>query len=221
MMPQKEKDDAMAKTMLASNTMTDGQIDDLANKLRDAARKHRSEILSDAAQRALGTENIGMRLFAVFRELAKKMSNLVILRWDDVDRTRTPQQVLDATGRKQHDKYTDPDVIRTMPLGKGEKGETIFFRLDMSECGGWISDDSLEKEFASRDLSPEYPDNLAAVNEADPAFADDHPNCTHWRGADGKWCCATFAAWSDVRSVGVHRSEGTWGDFWWFAGRRK
>ena len=41
----KMKDDAMTQIMNASDVkvMTDGQIEDAVNKLRDAMRKHRSE----------------------------------------------------------------------------------------------------------------------------------------------------------------------------------
>ncbi|HEY4508887.1 MAG TPA: hypothetical protein VJC13_01220, partial [Candidatus Paceibacterota bacterium] len=76
----------MAKTMTASE-MTDGQIDTAVDSLRAAMRKHRSEIPKDAAQQALGVDNLGMRMFAVFRGLVEAVSNLII-RIVDVDITR-------------------------------------------------------------------------------------------------------------------------------------
>ena len=83
------------------------------------------------------------------------------------------------TGRKL---YVSEGVVTAMPRGEGEKGETIFFRLNLFERGGQITDADLDKEYELRDLVPEFPDNLVAVNKADPSFGDAHPNATHWRG---------------------------------------
>lgn len=71
----------MAKTMTASQIeMTDGQIDNVCAKLRDALRKHRGEISLEAAQVAIGVENIGMMMFTPFRELAEVFSRTIIRR---------------------------------------------------------------------------------------------------------------------------------------------
>jgi len=59
------------------------------------------------------------------------------------------------------------------------------------------------------------------VNEADPAFADEHPNGTHWKDAEGKWCFVAFVGWDDERRVNVHRSGLDWNAYWWFACVRK
>ena len=67
----------MTKIMLASG-MTDGQIDDLANKVRDAARTHRDEIEKDPAQEGLRSENIGIRLFAEFRRIVEEISKRIV-----------------------------------------------------------------------------------------------------------------------------------------------
>lgn len=141
-----------------------------------------------------------------------------IVRCAKADRSRTPEQAFAATGREQ---YVDNDVVATMPRGKGANVETVFFKFPPSETGGYISDDDLEKEFKFQNLKPEHPDSLAAINEADPAFADEHPNFTHWRGANGKWYYATFDQWrSGGRFVGVGRHyDREWGGRWWAAGR--
>lgn len=136
-----------------------------------------------------------------------------IIRHAIVNRTRTPQGALDATGRKQ---YTDTDVVAEMPQGDGDETDVVFFKL-----GRYISDDDLEKEYEMRGLMPADPYALSAVNEADPAFADEHPNCTHWKDKDGKWCYAAFDRWVDDRNVHVDRLGHGWDDRWWFAGRRK
>ena len=143
-------------------------------------------------------------------ELPKKTDETLLNRLVKVDRTRTPQAVLDATGRKQ---YTDNDVVATMPRGTDEEVKIVFFKL-----GRYISDVDLDKEYESRGLKPADPYSLAAVNEDDPAFADEHPNATHWKDADGNWCHAAFRLWHVERGVGVYRYGLGWYDYWWFAG---
>ena len=211
----------MAKTMIASmQPITDGQIDNAAAKFRDALRKHRSEFGSEPVQDVLGIENLGMRLLEPFRALVEARSDMIVRVVAKIDRSRTPQEVLDATGRKQ---YTDRTVVEAMPRGTGDKAETVFFTPDTSayDKDGLISDDNLEKEFEFRGLVPEDPYSLAAQNEDDPAFADEHPNVTHWKDASGKWCYATFSRWRGGRFVFVSRYDRGWDDRWSFAGRRK
>ena len=135
-----------------------------------------------------------------------------------VNRNRTPQESLDATGRAQ---YTDRKVVNAMPKGEGEEVEVVFFKPDLSQHNDFISDDDLEKEFELRGLKPADPVSVAAVNEADPAFADEKPHGTHWKDAKGNWCCATFSRWSGERRVFVYRSISVWDVSWWFAGVRK
>lgn len=200
----------MAKTVTAS--MTDGQIDNLVDKFRAAVRKHREEFGSEPVQQVLGVENLGMKLLAPFRKHVEAVSNMIVRRVK-VDRTRTPQQVLDATSRYQ---YTDRNVAKVMPRGEGAEAEMVFFKIYRS-----IRDDDLEKEYELRGLKPADPYSLAAVNEADPAFADDHPNGTHWKDADGRWCYLAFHRWSGERHVIVSRRASDWRALWWFAGLRK
>ncbi len=207
----------MAKTTTASRPMTNGQIENAVAKLRDALRKHRTEFGSEPVQLVLGVENLGMELLAPFRKRVEAVSNLIVRRVT-VNRTRTPQSMLDATGRKQH---TNQDVVDAMPRGEGEKAEVYFFKPDLTERGGWISDADLEEEFESRGFAPADPYTLGAVNEVDPAFTDSHPNGTHWKDAQGRWCFAAFGRWYDEPSVSVHRSDDDWDGRWWFAGVRK
>lgn len=206
----------MTKIMTATE-MTDGQIENAVGKLRDAMRKHRSEITSDVAQQVLGVENIGMMMFTPFRERAEAVLNLIV-RKAKVNRSRSPQEALDATGRAQ---YTDRKVVDAMPKGEGDEVEVVFFKPDLSNRNGYISDDDLEKEFELRGLKPADPVSVAAVNEADPAFADEKPHVTHWKDAKGNWCCAAFSRWLDKCKVNVDRSGGGWRVSWWFAGVRK
>jgi hypothetical protein len=66
----------MAKTMTASQ-MTDGQIDNLTDKLRAVLRKHRSEFSTDVAQHVCGVENIGMAFLEVVYKHAESKTLLV------------------------------------------------------------------------------------------------------------------------------------------------
>lgn len=130
-----------------------------------------------------------------------------------VDRNQTPQEALDATKRCQ---YTDKKVVESMPKGEGEEVEVFFFWV----CR-LISNDDLPKEYDRRGLVPD-PYAQIAVNEADPAFADDHPNATHWKDSCGKWCYSAFRRWfDDERCVYVFRFVFDWFGGWWFAGVRK
>ncbi|MFA5888674.1 MAG: hypothetical protein WCW47_01195 [Candidatus Paceibacterota bacterium] len=189
----------MAQTMTAS-PMTDGQIDTVVDQLRAAMRKHQAETPKDGAQQALGVDNLGMRMFAVFRELVESLANLII-RLVDVDNTRTPEATLKATGRKQ---YVDAGVVATMPKGTGGPTEVVFFKpRPEAYKNGVISDDDLEKEYEFAGLKPADPYSVAAVNEADPTFADTHLHGTHWKDENGKWCFATFRRWHGGRRVHV------------------
>jgi hypothetical protein len=144
----------------------------------------------------------------------------LIIRKVKVDRTRTSQQALDATGRRQ---CTDKSVVEAMPRGEGDEVEVIFFKPRPEEYTrpGWMSDDDLEKALDRRNLKAAPPDDVAGVDAADPAFADEKPHGTHWKDAKGNWCYAAFRRWSSQRRVGVGRDDVGWGDYWWFAGSRK
>ncbi len=204
----------MAKAVTPSKKeMTNGQIDKAVGVYRTALEKHRSEFGSEAVQQALGADGFASELLAVFRRRVEVFSNQIV-RLVSVNRNRTPKEMLVATGRNQ---YVDDGVVKIMPKGEGDKAEVIFFKL-----GRYISDTDLSKEYESRGLKPADPYSLGAVNEADPAFADSHPNGTHWQDANGKWCLAAFVRWGGgERDVSVDRHEVVWSGGWWFAGLRK
>lgn len=118
----------MAKTMEASEMMTDGQVNDLMSKILDAVRKHRGEISLTAAQRALSTINIGMACFAPFRERAQDVNSIVkltsgaeVLELDATDGKQTIAQAKDAFPG-----YIDGDFrewgcdVKSAPTGKTE-----------------------------------------------------------------------------------------------------
>ena len=207
----------MAETMSPS-TITAGQVGKVQELLGAALRK--SDLQSEPTQQVL--ENQGellvAELVAVIRKRVEAVSKMITRRVS-VNRTRTSQQAIDATGRKQ---YINSDVVAAMPKGTGDEVEVIFFQPRPEAFkNGVISDDGLAKVFDFFGLVPADPYSLAAVNEVDPSFADEHPNGTHWQDADGKWCYAAFDRWFDERYVYVRRDDDAWHDGWWFAGLRK
>lgn len=136
-----------------------------------------------------------------------------------VNRTRTPREALDATGREQHKYGFDYfEIVDTMPKAQSNEVEIVFFKPDLSERHNYISDDDLEKEYELRGLKPADPISVSAVNELDPKFADRYLNGTHWKNAHGDWCIAAFGRFDGQRCVGVHRQTFVWYGNWWFAG---
>jgi len=192
--------------------MTDGQIDKAVDILRAILRKHRDEFNSEAVQITLGVKELGPEWLDIFRKRVEAFSSMIVRRVS-VNRNLTSQQVLDATKRKQ---YINSDVVASIPKGEGDEVDVYFFKLDR-----FVSDDDLEKEYALRGLKSADPYSQFAVNEADPVFADKHPNGTHWKDINSKWCFATFGQWFDERNVGVNRLDLDWDDVWCFAGLRK
>ena len=207
----------MTQIMTPSKTTTAGQIDKAVANYRALLEKHSREFNAEVMQTVLGQSELTEEQFAVLRRRVEAMSNLIV-RCAKVNRNRTPQEALDATGRK---KYTDESVVEAMPKGKDKEVEVIFFKpRPEAYRDGWLSDEALDKEFEFFGLEQADPYSVAAVNEADPAFADEYPNATHWK-ANGKWCYAAFYRWLDGRSVRVYRDGSDWFDDWWFAGFRK
>lgn len=201
----------MTQIMTPSKTTTAGQIDKAVANYRALLEKHSGEFDADAVQTVLGQSELAGEQLVVFRRRVEAISNLIV-RKARVNRSRTPQEALDATGRTQ---YTDREVVNEMPKGEGDEVEVVFFKL-----GRFVSDDDLEKEYELRGLKSADPISVAAVNEADPAFADQRPNGTHWKNSAGKWCYAAFDRWHDARRVYVGRHVFDWSDSWWFAGRK-
>lgn len=201
----------MAKTMIASEGMTDGQIDTLANQIRDAARKHCDEVGKDAAQRALGVDNLGMRMFTVFRELAEKLSGPII-RHVKVNRSLTPAEAIKATGRVPW--YIDEEILAEMPRDGFEEGNVEVFELDYDP-----TPEQLDRELDARGLRPD-PYALCQAMADDPAFADERPVATQWRDKRDRACYAYFGRNGSGRDVYVGRSGGGWGRDYRFAGVR-
>ena len=192
--------------------MTDGQIDKAVATYRALLTKHRTELGSDAAQQVLGDHAYVAEQIAVLRKRIEAISNM-IARCVAVNRDRSAKEAFKATKRNE---YLTDDVVTVMPQGEGDEISVVFFKL-----GRYITDADLEKEYELRGLKPADPFALAAVNEADPSFADDYPNSTHWKDEKGNWCYAAFDRWRDARYVSVYRDDNRWSGRWGFAGSRK
>lgn len=142
---------------------------------------------------------------------------VTIVRRANVDRSLSPHQVIDVTGRTRHS--INKRVIESMPRGEGDDVEVTFFALDYP-----ASDESLEQEFENRGLKPADPYSLAAVNRDDLAFGQKTGNLTHWKSAGGKWCYAAFYGWREVadtveaRADVNYNTKGQWSPGVWFAG---
>lgn len=206
----------MAKTMTPSaahsKAVTDGQLTKAVQAYRALLERHAPEFSSGAVQAVLGDPGFAGEMFALFRQRVEAKTSEVVRRVK-VNRKRTPMQAIDATDRA---KYVDEDVVAAMPKGEGKEVEVRFFRI-----GRWITPVELEQEYERRGYKPADPYTLAAINEADPAFANDKPNGTQWKDGDGKYCYAAFHRWDDEREVFVSRLDVDWFVSWWFAGLRK
>lgn len=205
-------------TKFMTPSMTLGQIDKAVRNYRAMLEKHASEFGAEAVQTVLGQSELAGEQLAVFRRRVEAVSNLII-RKVKVNRARSPQEAIAATGLKQ---YVDDSVVSAMPRGEGEEVEAVFFQVKAWECTrpGFISDDDLEKAFARRGIKND-PIAVAKANEDDPTLADEKPHGTHWKDASGNWCCAAFGRGLGGRGVGVGRGDRGWIDYCWFAGSRK
>jgi len=200
----------MERTMTPSS-ITAGQIGKFQELFGAGLRK--SNFMCEPTQHVLETQGdvLIAELVTAVRKYVEAASNIIV-RHVKIDRRSLPQQVIDASGRVQ---CTDQSVVNTMPRGEGEEADVYFFKV-----GRYIGDLDLEKEYELRGFKPD-PLAQAQVNINDSAFADGHPNGTHWQDGDGKWCFASFFRSIGERLVDVDRRGGGWGDRWWFGGVRK
>lgn len=180
--------------------MTPSEIKNMIDKAvanyRALLEKHVIELSSEAVQIVLERHRFAEQQFQIFRTRVETISNFIIrIRKVKVNRNRTPQQAIDATGRTKH---LYDEVVREMPMGEGEEVEVylIFFKKQ-------LSDDTLEQEVDKAGFVLIDPITLNALNEQDPALADTIPNATQWRDKNGKACFACFRYWGGKRRVYV------------------
>ncbi|MBI2607712.1 MAG: hypothetical protein HYW51_02720 [Candidatus Doudnabacteria bacterium] len=189
-----------------------GHINDLvAPRLRQLPREHAQTIITNggAYQTAFS---------AMVETFILRMSNWIVLKIE-VNRDRTPEEVISATNRKP---YVKDEIVRTMPRRDGRTVEMVYFKPG-PECykDGMISEGAVVAEYDARDIEPD-PYAQAADNEAHPEFADEHPNGCQWPLEGGGYGFLSFSEWGDGRSVGCGRCGGVgWGVGWLFGGVRK
>jgi N utilization substance protein B len=119
----------MTQIMTASvKPVTEGQIENLVSKFRDAARKLMTGLDGDAFQKALNSKNIGTELFAPFRLRVEATSG--VIRSVFVNRDQAPREALLALGRNEQ--YLDDSVVNAMPKGEGAETEVVFFKIGHS-----------------------------------------------------------------------------------------
>ena len=185
-------------------SITVGQIGKFYDILVAALQK--SGLPSEPTQQVL--EQQGAALADEFvlsvRNRVEAISSFIVRRVR-VDRTRTPMEVINATGRN---KYLNDDVVATMSQGEGDEVDVYFVPTKR-----FVPADEVSAFLAQYGLVPD-PRAQAAVNEADPAFADKYPNGTQW----GDNCYMTFDRWNDERYVSCNRNDDDWDDSWFLSG---
>ncbi len=198
------------------NTITAEQICQIQGMLGSALR--RSGFLSESVHRVVSSEGekVIEEFLTSFRKRLEAIDGGMIVRHVKDVVGDTFRTILEKTGRKL---FMTESVVVAVLREEDPVTAVYFFKLDL--MGGCISDDELEKEYAQRNLRPASPYALAAVNQAEPEFADLKPNCTHWKDKDNNWCYIAFRRSRDVRRVRVGRDNDSWSDGWFFAGVRK
>lgn len=124
---------------------------------------------------------------------------MIIVRKLKVDRTRTRQQAIHATGRVD---YINDEVVGEMPIGEGEEKEVFLIPSNEPRTL-----DQLEQKFGGKRFALVDPVTLCALNEQDPTLADEYPNATQWRDKNGKVCYALFSIWHGSRGVSVDQGD--------------
>ena len=139
----------------------------------------------------------------------ERMRNVIVHRHvKKVNRSRTPQEALDALNRRR---YTDDEVVMAMPRGQGEGAVIYFLPVDRNIS----SNDDLEKEYQSNGWVAADPYSVAAVNEEYSVFADEHPNFAHWKNAQGQWCYLACDRDDGECNVFVRRDVRVWYSLGW------
>ncbi len=191
--------------------ITQGQVRRIFNRFEVKclrgflAKKPTQEVLEEEG------DALVQDMFVLLRARVERRSNMIV-RHFKVDRTKSRQEMLDATGRTQ---YVDKNVLATMPVDGPEEGDLYFFPVKR-----YLPFEEADKEFDSRCLIPD-PAAQAQVNADDPSFADEHPNGVQWGLKNGVVSFLSFYRWHGGRDVDVNRCGSAWRDDTWLAGRRK
>jgi len=146
----------------------------------------------------------------VVLKYAEAISNMTVFHVA-VNRQLSQEAIIDTGWKKRF----DGRAVASMPQGDSDEVDVFFFNL-----GSNVSESELDSAYELRGLKPD-PRAQFAVNRADPAFSDNHPNGTHWKDPDGNWCYAAWDRWSGFgHTVRVQHDSCGWRGFWWFGGVR-
>ncbi len=203
----------MAESMSPSGLapMSDGQIGKFQELLGAGLRKAYLP-RNPAVQFTLEMQGAALvgEWVATLRNRVETVSLMTTRRVRNVDRTLTPQLMLDATDRVQ---YTDRKVVASMPQGGFKEGDIFFFQqLPRNPSSAEVAE-----AFEFRGLKAD-PYALAKFNQDNPRFAADHPNGTQWKDAEGRTCSMTFGLKSGEYYVCVDHRCDDWPTGTWFAG---
>lgn len=197
--------------------MSEHQVDLLFSKMKTLFLSHRREIPKVVAQNGLDVDNLAMKMFESFRDIAEVSGNLIV-RFIKVDRLRGAQKAIHDTGRVP---TIDYKVVCTMPTVVDELVELVYFRPDPSMFqNGMLPAASLALEYKKRGLVPD-PRAQIDDNLAQPTFADDKPNVCLWQDEYGNYFFVVFNQAYGRRRVVVGRNDSNWDCHWWIAGVRK
>ena len=195
--------------------ITTEQLGRASDRFIARCRKNAASLPKDLSQQVLENEGdeLAQEMFEALRKRVERRSKTIVRR-TIVNRDQMPEQMVNATGRKQ---YVSAETIKTIPRqGTGtEEVELYFFNP-----GRGLTIDEQEQELAAYGLVPDYYAQVQ-VNIDDPSFADEHPNGAQWDNKDGQASFLTFSRWSGERRVDCDRSDDDWHGNWWFAGVRK
>ena len=194
------------KELFVSSLTEDEDVPTGEMKVQDIPDKAFDEILRG--------HEVGLRaqFRHVVREFAKITNGFTIPRMK-VDRTRTPQEALNALKAMRQE--IDPEVAVKMPGGNPQKetivettnqqkisvdssfaetimrpntGEGDMFHFFMAEGA---TDDEVTEKLALRGLRPADAYELCKINEINGDLAYRYPNTTIWK-IDGVWCFIAF-----------------------------
>ncbi len=183
-----------------------GHIQDLgAKRLRALQRDHAQLLVTNGG---IYVQAYNKMLDGVLWQLANTITVIV----KRVDYTLTPQQILDATGRRQ---YVDKAVLATIP--KSGNGIVANVPFTFFKPGRHLSPVELAVELKDRKLVRDLYVQVAAAAQ-DPEFADTYPNVMNWELQGGGYGYMTFLRDDDGRYVSVGRDDFGWGDIWSFGG---
>src|SRR6476659_5467354 len=114
------------------------------------------------------------------------MSEMIVRRVK-VIRSRTPQEMLNATGWRWMGYIYEVGIVekgraeegvnKFIPRGDGEEVEVVFFTIDLPE---FLGDRDLQREYDSRGLVPADPYTVAEVHTQEIVFSDNIPTCVYW-----------------------------------------